>query len=143
MKNRHWKSVALSSFVVWLIGITAFLASYFVPVMEDPELQANWVLSMALIPAALIGAHIYYRKGYQTNGFVLGISMFLVTMLLDALITVPFFIMPYGGNYQSFFIDLGFWLIAVEYISVVAAYWQIEKAVKRTRLRACLEVHFG
>lgn len=60
--------------------------------------------------------------------------MFLVAMVLDALITVPFLIMPYGGTYLSFFSDPGFWLIAVEYISVVAAYWQIEKAVERSRV---------
>ena len=60
--------------------------------------------------------------------------MFLVAMVLDALITVPFLIMPYGGTYFSFFSDPGFWLIAVEYISVVAAYWQIEKAVERSRV---------
>jgi hypothetical protein len=102
--------------------------------MSDSDLQANWVLSIFLIPAALLGTHIYYRKGHQTNGFVLGIFMFMIAMILDVLITVPFFIMPYGGSYKSFFIDLSFWLIAVEYISVVAAYWQIERAVERTRL---------
>jgi len=102
--------------------------------MSDPDLQANWVLSIILIPAATIGAHIYYRKGYKTNGFVLGASMFMVAMTLDAIITVPFFIMPYGGNHVSFFTDPGFWLIAVEFVSVVAAYWQIEKAVKRTQI---------
>jgi len=59
--------------------------------------------------------------------------MFLVTIVFDALITVPVFIMPYGGDHLSFFSDLGFWLLAVEYISVVTAYWQIEKAVKSTR----------
>ena len=59
--------------------------------------------------------------------------MFLVIMTLDAIITVPFFIMPYGGDYISFFADPGFWLLGVEIVSVVAAYWQIEKAIKRTR----------
>ena len=130
----HIKSIIISALIVWTLGVTAFVASYFVPVMPDPDLQANWVLSLVLIPLAALGAHIYYRKGYNTNGFVLGASMFLITMILDAIITVPLFIMPYGGNYISFFMDLGFWLLAVEYISVVAAYWQIEKAVKRIKL---------
>lgn len=133
MKNIHIKSTLFSAAIVWTLGVTAFVASYFVPVMPDPDLQANWVLSFALIPSASLGAHIYYRKGYKTNGFVLGAAMFLVVMILDALITVPVFIMPYGGNHISFFTDPGFWLLAVEYVSVVAAYWQIEKAVKSTR----------
>jgi len=129
----NFKSVIISAIIVWIIGIIAFVASYFVPVMPDPDLQANWVLSLVLIPAALIGAHIYYRKGYQANGFKLGVAMFAVTFCLDALITVPLFIMPYGGNYITFFTDIKFWLIAVEYVSVVAAYWQIEKAVVATK----------
>ena len=134
MKNIHLKSVIISAIIVWGLAVLAFIASYFVPIMSDPGLQANWVLSIVLIPAATLGAHIYYRKGHKTNGFVLGVSMFLVAMVLDALITVPFLIMPYGGTYLSFFSDPGFWLIAVEYISVVAAYWQIEKAVERSRV---------
>ena len=128
-KIMNLKSVIISAIIVWTIGILAFLASYFVPVMSDPDLQANWVLSLVLIPAVLIGAHIYYRKGYKTNGFKLGLSMFAVTFCLDALITVPLFIIPSGGNYITFFTDIGFWLIAIEYVSVVAAYWQIERAV--------------
>ena len=131
MKNLHLKSAIIAAVIVWVIGVFAYVASYFVPVLSDPDKQANWVLTLVLIPAAMLGAHIYYRKGHQTNGFVLGAVMFLVAMILDALITVPFFIMPYGGNFVSFFLDVGFWLLAIEYISVVAAYWQIEKAVKK------------
>ena len=133
MKNIHLKSAIISAVIVWALGVLAFVASYFVPVMPDPGLQANWVLSIVLIPTASLGAHLYYRKGHQANGFVLGITMFAVAIILDATITVPLLIMPYGGNHFSFFSDPGFWLIAVEYVSIVAAYWQIEKAVKRAR----------
>ncbi len=133
MKQVHKKDVIISAVIVWALGVTAFVGSYFVPLMSDADLQANWVLSLVLIPSAMLGTHIYYRKGHQTNGFALAVCMFLVTIVLDALITVPVFIMPYGGDHISFFSELGFWLLAVEYISVVAAYWQIEKAVKATR----------
>lgn len=135
MKNINIKSAIISALVIWVLGIIAFTASYFFPVISDADLQANWVLSISLIPAALLGAHIYYRKGHKTNGFTLGVFMFLIAMILDAIITVPFFIMPYGGTYKSFFISLSFWLIAVEFVSVVAAYWQIERAIKKTRIR--------
>lgn len=134
MKEINIKSVIVSASIVWTLAVIAFVASYFLPVMSDPDLQANWVLSVALIPSALIGAHIYYRKGHKTNGFILGASMFLVAMIFDAIITVPFLIIPYGGNYMTFFTDPGFWLIAVEYVSVVAGYWQLEKALKWKRM---------
>ncbi len=136
MKNINLKSVFISALIVYIIAIIAFVASYFYPVMDDADLQANYVLSFVIIPAAFIGAHIYYCKGHQTNGFVLGVAMFLIAIVMDASITVPFFIIPYGGDYISFFTDPGFWLIGVEYVSVVAAYWQIEKAIERMKLRS-------
>ena len=135
MKSLNIKSAAISAAIVWSVGVMAFVLSYFVPVMSDPDQQANWVLSLVLIPLAALGAHIYYRKGHHTNGFLLGTAMFMVAMILDALITVPVLMMPNGGTYTSFFTDPAFWLIAVEYISVVAAYWQIEKAVKSAKMK--------
>ncbi|MEA3437304.1 MAG: DUF5367 family protein [Thermodesulfobacteriota bacterium] len=135
MTNINIKSALISAAIVWTLGVTAFVASYFFPVMSDPDLQANWVLSIALIPSAAFGAHIYYRKGYKTNGFVLGTTMFVVAMILDALFTVPIFIIPQGDNHITFFTDPSFWLIAIEYVSVVAAYWQIKKAVNYIRSR--------
>jgi len=134
MKIINVKSAAISAIIVWTLGIMAFVASYFYPLISDADLQANWVLSIMLVPAALLGAYIYYRKGHQTNGFILGISMFLVAMILDAIITVPFFIMPYGGDYASFFLSLSFWLIALEFVFVIVAYREIEKVIKKTKV---------
>lgn len=135
MKTIHLKSALISSLIVYAIAIIAFVASYFYPVMDDADLQANYVLSFVIIPAAFIGAHIYYRKGHLTNGIALGLTMFLIAIVLDALITVPFFIIPYGGDYISFFTEPRFWLIGIEYISVVAAYWQIEKAIEKMKVK--------
>ena len=122
MKNLNIKDAIISACVIWTLAVLAFITSYFVPILPDPDLQANWVLSIALIPSAFIGTHLYYRRGHSTNGLVLGISMFLVAMILDATITVPFLVMPLGGDHISFFTDVGFWLIAMEYISAVVAY---------------------
>lgn len=133
MKSLNLKQAAISSVLVYIIGIIAFVSSYSVEILYDPDLQANYVLMMVIIPAAVIGAHLYYRKGYRTNGFVLGTVMFLVAMILDALITVPVFIIPNGGDYLSFFGDPGFWIIAVEYISMVVAAWQLERVIGRLK----------
>ncbi|MEO1054910.1 MAG: DUF5367 family protein [Bacteroidota bacterium] len=135
MKNLNIKSAVISAVIIWVLGVTAFVASYFLHIMEDPETQANWVLSLALIPAVSLGAYIYYRKGYKTNALTLGVAMFLVTIILDALITVPVFIAPYGGNHASFFGDITFWVIGLEYITLVSGYRQIEKSLKPTSMR--------
>ena len=47
----------------------------------------------------------------------------MTAVLLDIVITVPLLIMPNGGNYYDFFIDLGFWLIAVEIIFTANLYY--------------------
>ncbi|WP_417593365.1 DUF5367 family protein [Owenweeksia hongkongensis] len=124
MTSLNFKHAVISAATVYAIGILAYVSSYFIPLLDDPDYQANLVLMLAIIPAACLGAHLYYRKGYGVNGFLLGGTMFLGAMVLDALITVPLFIIPNGGNYISFFGDPGFWLIGVEYIAVVAAYRQ-------------------
>ncbi len=123
MKNLQVKSVLLASIIVYIIGVTAFVTSYYVPILSDPDFQANLVLSIAVVPAAMLGAWYYYRKGNQTNGLLLGTCMFLVAMVLDALITVPLFIIPVGGDHLSFFTDPGFWVIALIYILSVTVYW--------------------
>jgi len=132
MKNLNIKHLIISSLTVYILGILAFVGSYFVPFMEDADFQANMVLMIVVIPAAFLGAHLYYRRGNATNGFLLGSTMFLSAMILDAIITVPVFIIPNGGSHLTFFGDPGFWLIALEYIIVVALYWRM-KVVNQAR----------
>ena len=133
MKNLNLKHAIISSLVVYVLGILAFVGSYFVPVMEDPELQANIVLMAVIIPAAYLGAYLYYRRGNSTHGFVLGSVMFSSAIVLDAIITVPVFIIPNGGNHLTFFGDPGFWLIGFVYVAVVAAFWKL-KVVKQAQV---------
>ncbi len=128
MKNLNLKHAIISSLVVYVLGILAFVGSYFVPIMENPDLQANIVLMAAIIPAAFLGAFLYYRRGNSTHGFVLGSAMFSSAIVLDAIITVPVFIIPNGGNHLTFFGDPGFWLIGFEYVAVVATYWKLKVA---------------
>jgi len=137
MKNLNVKHAAISSIIVYILGILAFVGSYFIPIMNDTELQANLVLAIAIIPAAYLGAHIYYKKRHSTHGFVLGIAMFSAAIILDAAITVPLFIIPTGGSHLSFFGDPGFWLIGLEYILAVMAYWRF-KVVKTTEVATAL-----
>lgn len=125
MKNLNFKHAIISSVIVYVLGILAFVGSYFAPIMENPDLQANIVLMAAIIPAAYLGAYLYYSRGYTTHGFVLGAAMFSGAIVLDAIITVPVIIIPNGGNHLTFFGDPGFWLIGLEYVAVVATYWQL------------------
>ena len=127
MKKLNVRSALIASVIAYILGVFAFLGSFFIPVMSDPEAQANLVLSIAIIPAAMLGARFYYRNLQEPNGFILGVFMFFIAMILDALITVPVFVIPAGGDHISFFTDPGFWIIGLEYILAVVIYWRIHK----------------
>ena len=116
------KRAIIATAMVWAIGVTAYILSYFVEFLENPELQANIVLILALIPGVILGAKYYYKNGVDTHGLKLGVFMFLVTICFDALITVPLFIIPAGGSHLTFFADPWFWFIGLEYILLVGIY---------------------
>ncbi|MTI41666.1 DUF5367 family protein [Fulvivirga lutimaris] len=126
MKNLNIKRAIISSIIVYVLLIPVFIGSFYVPILKDPDLQANLALMAAMLPAAYFAAHFYYRKGPKTNGLILGCFMFLMAIILDAVITVPVFIIPLGGDHLSFFSDISFWLIGLEYIAVIAGYWRFK-----------------
>lgn len=126
IKTMNIKRAILATLMVWIFGVVAFITSFSIPLLEDPMLQANLVLVMALIPATMLGARFYYKGGLLTHGLALGAFMFGITILLDGAITVPLFIIPEGGDHISFFADPWFWLIGLMYVSVVTLYWGIK-----------------
>ena len=121
MKTLNLKKAVLSGLITYGIAITFFLLSFLIPIMKNPELQANITLAVVIIPAALIGARFYLRKE-SVNGILLGSTMFLIAGVMDALITVPFFVIPAGGDYISFFTDPGFWIIGLIFVTASALY---------------------
>lgn len=128
------KRAILAAVLVWVLGVSVYTASYLFSFLEDAELQANLMLTLAVIPGALLGAFIYYKGGQETHGLRLGGFMFATAMILDTIITVPLFILPLGGTHLSFFTDPGFWLIALLYIGVVMLYWKLKVVKPRTSL---------
>ena len=128
------KRALIATAIVWTLGVTAYILSHFVKIMDNPELQANVALTLALIPSVILGTKFYYKKGAYTNGFKLGVFMFLITICLDAIITVPVFIIPAGGDHLAFFSDPGFWFIGFEYILVVGLYSVFRPKIKTRKL---------
>ncbi|MFY0593543.1 DUF5367 family protein [Roseivirga sp.] len=131
MQSVHIKKASLSALIIWAMGVSAFVGSYNFSLMDNANEQANWFLTVALIPAIVIGVYFYNKKGTRTNGLPLAGYMFSLTMLLDSVITVPLFIIPAGGDHLSFFIDPGFWILGLEYvILVIVANWMFSKKMK-------------
>ena len=120
--------------LIWIIGVCLYASSYYVQLLENAEQQANIWLSIVIIPLVWFGARLYYGKDNGANGFKVGLVFFIISGILDALITVPFTILPYGGTYSDFFLDFGFWFIGLEFIITTTLYWYLK--VNRKRITA-------
>ena len=110
--------------LIWVVGVSFFSLSYAMPLLNNVELQANLTLAIILIPTVWVGTRLYYRWGKQIHGLKVGVIILLTLISMDALITVPYFIIPYGGSYQEFFGAASFWLIAMECLLVIYLYWR-------------------
>ena len=110
--------------IIWVVGVSFFTLSYYLPILEDLELQANLTLAIILIPTVWLGTHLYYQWSGYVHGLKVGAIVVPTLILLDAALTVPYFIIPYGGSYQEFFGAPSFWLIALECLLVIYLYWR-------------------
>lgn len=117
------KRAVLTGIVVWIIAVFLYSISYYVPIIDDADMQANVVLFVVVVPLVWLGCSFYYRKDNKTHGYKIGLIMLSISIVLDTLITVPVFIIPYGGDYYSFFISISFWAIAFEFVVVAILYW--------------------
>ena len=111
----------LFAMLVWTLGVSFYLLSFYVPVLENPELQSNIVLAATIIPSACIGTYLFYRNSYIRPA-ALALTFVIVATILDVLVTVPVFMIPNGGSYSTFFGDPMFYIIAVELYFVVVYY---------------------
>ncbi len=119
------KRAILIGIAIWFLAVCAFTLSFYIPLMEDYELQANLFVGLALIPLTWFGANLYYRAEQKSQGIKVGLAMLLTGVILDATVTVPFLVIPAGGSYYQFFTDISFWIIAIVYLFVVSLYHMI------------------
>jgi len=118
---------------IWIIGVSVFTFSSYITILEDAKQQANMLLFISIIPLVWYGSRVYYRHDGKTHGYWIGQTFFLTAVALDALITVPVFIIPNGGSYYQFFTDLGFWFIGFEMITIAVLYWYINTGITNTK----------
>ncbi|MEL6976180.1 MAG: DUF5367 family protein [Bacteroidota bacterium] len=120
--------------LIWIIGVSLYSLSFFVPFLKDATLQANLILSFGILPVVWFGTKLYYRGQNEPKGYWVGLAFFLIAGSLDALITVPYLIIPDGGSYFDFFTAIGFWLIGIEFILMATLYWytQVRKTTNTT-----------
>ena len=127
---KHLRAIGIG-IIIWIIGVSVFTLSSYISILEDAKQQANMLLFTAVMPLVWFGAKQYYKKDANTHGYWVGQTFFLTATALDALITVPVFVIPNGGSYYQFFTDLGFWLIGFEFLAITVLYWYIKTAAKK------------
>ena len=125
----------LTGIAIWILGVSFYSISFYVPLMKDLGQQSNIVLFVVVMPLVWIGSSFYYKKDKTTHGYKVGQTFLLTSVALDALITVPFFMIPNGINHYQFFTSLGFWLIALEFIMIVVLYYYIRVYTKRIKVK--------
>lgn len=113
----------LIGIAIWTIAVLFYSISTYTPILKD--MGANTVLFIVVMPLVWLGSSYYYKKERKTHGYLVGQTMLLTSVALDALITVPLFEIPNGGSHFSFFTSLGFWIIAIEFIAVAVLYWYV------------------
>ncbi len=117
--------------LIWIIGVNLYALSFYLPILEDAEKQANIWLSIIIIPVVWFCSKLYFKKHITGHGLWVGLMFFGISAFLDAIITVPFTILPYGGTYYDFFVNFGFWFIGIEFIATTTVYWHLKVRGKR------------
>ena len=107
-----------SAFLIWILGVSSFLVSFYLQILDDTELQANLILAIALIPSACLGTYLFYQRKYL-KPYMLALIVMACIAILDACITVPVFLIPIGISHSDFFSDPKFYAIAAELFIVV------------------------
>ena len=125
----------LLGIAIWMISILFYSISYTIPLLEDPDNQANVVLFIVVMPLVWFASSFYYKKDNKTHGFRVGQTMLLTAVALDAIITVPLFVIPNGGSHYTFFTSAGFWIIAFEFLLVASLYWYARVYTQRIILK--------
>lgn len=116
----------LAGALVWVFVFTSFVILGFLPIIKDSQNLQALLVCVFIIPFTIFVASIYYKNGNNNNGFVVGLKMVVTALILDALITVPFVVIPDGGSYCSFFTYPLLWVLVIVNLSTVYFYWKLK-----------------
>jgi hypothetical protein len=109
-----------SGFIVWMLVATTFIALSIIPGTRDSFLLQSIIVAILMVCYATFGALMYYRKGNREHGIKVGLVISATALILDMLITVPFFEIPAGRSYQSFFTSPVLWILV--FINILTLY---------------------
>jgi hypothetical protein len=125
---KYFRAISIGT-MVWALIFLTFAILGFAPTIKDSLNLQVLVVGILIVPYAIFGASVFYKKGNKENGVTVGVIMALTALILDGLITVPLIEIPKGGSYQSFYSFPLLWLLVTINIATVYFYWKLK--VKR------------
>lgn len=105
--------------LIWVIMFVLWSIMMFAPGIKDMQVLQYIVGYVVLIVAVFLLAKKYYKSKSKANGFLLGLIFAVVGIILDAIVTVPLFIMPEGMGYADFFLNI--WMIVGYALMILVA----------------------
>ena len=117
------KRVLLVGAMLWAVAFTSFMILSMIPEMAESENLQALIVGIVLVPATTFGAALYFKRSKPLNGMFVGATMVTVALFLDAIITVPFVMIPMGVGYGGFYSNPVLWALVLENILIVYIYW--------------------
>lgn len=98
----------------------------FVSEVQDSPILQGLIAAICMIPFILQGTVRYFRTHPKENGLKVGVFAIGTALLFDFFITVPFFEIPNGGSYRSFFLSPVLWGLVLLNFAIIYLYWYLK-----------------
>jgi len=112
--------------LIWALIFVEWSILIFTPVFKD---LGSWLYAIhyvVLIPIVIFGASVYYKNKDAANGFLIGVIMLITGVILDAVITIPFFTKPQGIGYATYYLNPLMLIGFAELIIASGLYWMMK-----------------
>lgn len=122
----NYKRALVTGIMLWVIIFAVISILMFLPPLVDNKIMQFGIYWLLLIPIVLSLCKWYFKMDAPNlkKGFVLGVVILGVSVLLDIIITVPLFV----KSYSVFFGD---WMMYVGYFEIlllsIFAGWEFDK----------------
>lgn len=125
---KYLRAVLLGA-MVWALIFVEWSIMVFTPGLKDIG-NWQWAIHFVVLAAFVIFAAWIYNKGKEKlHGLSFGVIMLITSIVLDAVISIPLFILPQGTSYAEFFLNP--WML-VSYVIFLALAWYFGSHCKHT-----------
>lgn len=104
----RWLRAIVAGIIAWALIFVEWSIIIFMPGVKDIGDWQYLIHYVLLIPIVIAGVSFYYggkKKPKDKNNIALGVIMLATGLILDALVTIPFFVIPQGGSFLEFYLS--------------------------------------